>query len=321
MANPAHLELLREGVEHWNAWRKQNPQIKPDLRLANLMGGMYNKIDLSGASLNKAQLQGVMFQDAHLEGADLDLANLEGAHLNEAHLEGASLREANLGGADLRGIFFDKTTNLEGIVLVSKEYGAVRLVDADWNSVNLGTIDWDNVQIIGDEKRARTTGDIDQYRAALRSCRQLATELRNQGLGEEGDRFAYRGQLLQRILLRKQKKWGRYLWSVGLDLLAGYGYKPARSLGAYFGMLLFFALIYHFVPNFNATLNGMEPAPLSWANAILFSIISFHGRINSPPNLQYDGFYAWISVIETVLGMVVELSFIAAFTQRFLSGK
>jgi len=31
MANDAHVALLKQGVAAWNAWRKQNPDIRPDL--------------------------------------------------------------------------------------------------------------------------------------------------------------------------------------------------------------------------------------------------------------------------------------------------
>jgi uncharacterized protein YjbI with pentapeptide repeats len=36
MANPKHLTKLKEGVEAWNKWRKNNPKIKRDLTEANL---------------------------------------------------------------------------------------------------------------------------------------------------------------------------------------------------------------------------------------------------------------------------------------------
>jgi hypothetical protein len=31
MANPEHLKILKKGVEAWNKWRKENPDIQPDL--------------------------------------------------------------------------------------------------------------------------------------------------------------------------------------------------------------------------------------------------------------------------------------------------
>ena len=36
MANDEQLEILSRGVKAWNAWRRKNPRIMPDLSHANL---------------------------------------------------------------------------------------------------------------------------------------------------------------------------------------------------------------------------------------------------------------------------------------------
>jgi hypothetical protein len=48
MANSKHLAKLKKSIEGWNAWRKANPEIVPDLSEANLSGA-----DLSGARLRE----------------------------------------------------------------------------------------------------------------------------------------------------------------------------------------------------------------------------------------------------------------------------
>jgi hypothetical protein len=37
MANDEHIALLKKGPDAWNAWRRENPDICPDLSGANLM--------------------------------------------------------------------------------------------------------------------------------------------------------------------------------------------------------------------------------------------------------------------------------------------
>ena len=32
MANPEHLAVLKQGVEQWNKWKKEHPDVMPDLR-------------------------------------------------------------------------------------------------------------------------------------------------------------------------------------------------------------------------------------------------------------------------------------------------
>jgi uncharacterized protein YjbI with pentapeptide repeats len=63
MANPEHLEILKQGVERWNRWRQECLNVTPDL------GGA----DLRGANLSRASLGG-----ANLGGADLARASLTG---------------------------------------------------------------------------------------------------------------------------------------------------------------------------------------------------------------------------------------------------
>ena len=43
---------------------------------------------------------------------------------------------------------------------------------------------------------------LDEYEQVVRANRQLAGVLRDQGMNEEADRFAYRAQLLQRTVWR-----------------------------------------------------------------------------------------------------------------------
>ncbi len=53
MANPEHLAKFKEGVEAWNKWRKDNPEIKRDLTEADL-----TEIDLRKANLGGANFTG-----------------------------------------------------------------------------------------------------------------------------------------------------------------------------------------------------------------------------------------------------------------------
>jgi hypothetical protein len=33
MANDEHVALLKQGVDAWNAWRAENPNIRPDVHI------------------------------------------------------------------------------------------------------------------------------------------------------------------------------------------------------------------------------------------------------------------------------------------------
>src|SRR2546429_8723567 len=95
------------------------------------------------------------------------------------------------------------------------------------------------------EKDSERQQQLKLHQRAVRANRQLAALLQTQGLNEDGARFAYRARILQRMVLRQKRKFGQYLFSLFLDLLAGYGYRPGRSLLWYVVMIFSFALAYH----------------------------------------------------------------------------
>lgn len=100
MANQEHLDILRQGVEAWNQWRKEHTDI-PDLRAANLSGTDLRGANLNGADLTDADLSNANLREANLSRADLYRANLSGANLEHAYLKGATFVASNLTGATL----------------------------------------------------------------------------------------------------------------------------------------------------------------------------------------------------------------------------
>jgi uncharacterized protein YjbI with pentapeptide repeats len=116
-ASPEHIARLREGVESWNRWRRDHPEVSPqlsyedfdqlDMRGANLVGSKLVRThfsiesDLTGANLDRADLTGASLFAVTLAKATLRGADLSGAYLHVANLSGADLREANLTFADL----------------------------------------------------------------------------------------------------------------------------------------------------------------------------------------------------------------------------
>jgi hypothetical protein len=43
MANQEHLAILKKGVDVWNAWRKEHPEVLPDLSGAKLTSDQLQK--------------------------------------------------------------------------------------------------------------------------------------------------------------------------------------------------------------------------------------------------------------------------------------
>ena len=302
----------------WGRWSEE----QRNMATISLKEAFLYETRLQGAHLRGAHLQGAYLTGAHLEGADLRKARMGEVHLYAAHLEQTDLRRVHLERADLRKAHLERAdlrgaqlqgADLEGITWEDEMHASPQIADAEWSEVNLTIVNWSSLKVLGDEQQARQLQDrdnqINEYQAAVRANRQLAVALQNQGMNEDAARFAYRAQLCQRVVFRRQNKFGRYLFSLLLDLLAGYGFRPGRSVIWYLVMIFGFALAYF-------TFGHLPFFP----DAFVFSLTSFHGRGFFPGLGSENSLHNPLVVIaafEAVIGLLIEISFIATFTQRF----
>lgn len=131
MASPEHLKILKQGVEVWNKWRRNNIDIIPDLSDLDLFGGNFEGANLSGANLKETGLSMSNLSETDLSQAELCNASLWGAALDRADLSGADLSGAKLGGVRLYG------SNLSGINLTGADLRETDLFKMDLSGLNL----------------------------------------------------------------------------------------------------------------------------------------------------------------------------------------
>ncbi|KKL44436.1 hypothetical protein LCGC14_2365710 [marine sediment metagenome] len=122
MANREHLALLKKGVKVWNQWRRDHPEIQPDLTRADLRNA-----DLSWANLERANLESALLLEALLSNAALTWSNLKGAGLRKADLSGVMLPWANLLGATLAGANLSNVKLFETVLVDVDLSGALNL--------------------------------------------------------------------------------------------------------------------------------------------------------------------------------------------------
>lgn len=256
--------------------------------------------------------------------------HLAGANLGGAQLEGADLTRATLIHADLRQASLDKKTGVIGTQLED-----VRLDGVIFDNTNLSVIDWTRVPVLQDERIARqakygeegefphTSGERKtwrerrvEYQQAARAYRRLLVALQANGMSEESAVYAYRAQLMQRAVYR-YSGWGglgQWLFSWFLWLIAGYGYRPGRSVAIYLASVALFAVGYYAL--------GVTLGPhLSPYEAAVVSLTAFHGRGFFAIAFQPGDPQAGLAALEAVFGLLIEISFVATFTQRFFVAK
>jgi Pentapeptide repeats (8 copies) len=90
MVNDQHVAVLNQGVAAWNAWREENPDIRPYLNAANLSGAILKRANLLEANFNSADLSGADLRRALLQSATLVDTDLTGADLTGCHIYGVS---------------------------------------------------------------------------------------------------------------------------------------------------------------------------------------------------------------------------------------
>jgi uncharacterized protein YjbI with pentapeptide repeats len=339
-------------LSHFEGARLESASLRhADVNQSHFEFARLNAAHCESANMVYTRLSGALLNNTHLEGANLVGAYLGALYMEDEeyeHLQNLQLRDfipRQLFAANLQSAFFDDTTELsEETIFGDRTLGmGVSVADVHWRGANLAVIDWSFVRYLGDEMTARIPStifvepsdsqikdvygmlgiDMDQfmqsremrakwYQTAARAYRQLGVALREQGVNEVADVFAYRAQICLRRAHRLQRHFGRALWSGFLDLLSGYGYRPLRSFFAYLLLIGGFSFAYYFL----APDSHIALSPLS---AFVFSMTSFHGRGFFPGGIPLDDPLTVLAAFEAFFGLIVELSFIATFTQRYFA--
>ena len=189
MANPQHVELMKQRARAFNAWRINNPQkilvnvsevwpigadpkdadlSNADLRDTNLSKAYLCNADLSGADLSGADLSNTNLSNANLIHANLSNANLSNANLSHAYLNGA-----NLGNADLSNAY-----------VINANLSNADLSNSGLYGTNFGNADFSNTQMSLTKLAhldLRTIKGLDTVRHAGSSFLGIDTIMRSQG--------------------------------------------------------------------------------------------------------------------------------------------
>ncbi len=138
MANEEQLAILKQGVDVWNQWRKENPDVEIDLGYANLGSSKFLQEALStGKHFSLADvavdLSGINLSQANLNFVDLYAVNLSSANLHNANLTGAQLTGSNLCQADF-----------SAANLLQVDFSWAKLIETDFFTASMGTTFFSN---------------------------------------------------------------------------------------------------------------------------------------------------------------------------------
>ena len=114
MANQEHLQILKQGVDAWNAWRKED-DTRPQLSSADLSNTNLSKFNFFGADLSYADLRNANLELANIAHSRIIKANLHSAFLHGTLAIGTNFSGSTLTGACIRGWNIDCHTNLSDL--------------------------------------------------------------------------------------------------------------------------------------------------------------------------------------------------------------
>jgi hypothetical protein len=133
--DPKHVAILKKGTATWNQWRRDFPDVVPnlarvsirtseleDLRGVNLIGANLYKTFIQG-DLSQADFRCALMRQVNLPRVSLRGARLTGANLIRARLTKTDLTGATLLGTDLRGALLEETNLANANISGARIYG------------------------------------------------------------------------------------------------------------------------------------------------------------------------------------------------------
>lgn len=296
-----------------------------DFTEAVLRGSRFDAANLSGASLVRCKLTRASFRSAHLfqtrlagsrmlwvnfgpVGADQKVEhNLEKAGWLGFITDESAAHYLQL-AANLTQARFDAESELNDVVLWTDKTINPQIADVVWGDVNITVVRGWGVKT-GDETRAERGSDPDLYDRASRTSRQLAVQLRGQGMNDASDFYGYRAKVCELKTFRLRHAYLRWSGSALLGGICGWGFRPSRTVVWYFTILLSFWAGY-----------ALTVSHLSGFQDLVLSVSAFHGRgvfVSSLQSLSRPA--SALVIIEAIFGLLIEATFVATFAQRFLS--
>ena len=168
MANPEHVEIVKQGDQAIWEWQYENPNERFDLDEADLSDADLREADLSEASLIGANLLGANLLSANFSGANVRGANVRGAYLNATNFRGANLRDADLCNVVLQHAALSHTA-LSNANLSQSIVGSTSFAMSDLSNVRgLETVIHSDRSEVGVHTLKRSRGNIPE--SFLRGC-------------------------------------------------------------------------------------------------------------------------------------------------------
>lgn len=171
MAVAEHVEMFKKGPQAWNAWRDENPDVRPDLsdidfeKDVHTYESTYDMPEFTGYNLSYMNLNRITARNSYfircfLAGSDLHFSDICFSFFQNCSFEGASLAVTKIGSAEFHECDFTNAdlsycsaeeTNFSGSKFISTKLSNMSLVKTDFTDTVIdearvyGVSTWDLV--------------------------------------------------------------------------------------------------------------------------------------------------------------------------------
>lgn len=152
MAVAEHVEMFKKGPQAWNAWRDENPDVRPDLsdidfeKDVHTYESTYDMPEFTGYNLSYMNLNRITARNSYfircfLAGSDIHFSDICFSFFQNCSFEGASLAVTKIGSAEFHKCDFTNAdlsycsaeeTNFSGSKFISTKLSNMSLVKTDF---------------------------------------------------------------------------------------------------------------------------------------------------------------------------------------------
>jgi uncharacterized protein YjbI with pentapeptide repeats len=290
-----------------------------DMSQAQLANAQLQQLDLRTVRLSGAQMTNAFLSEVNARDCDLSGADLSAAHLTGAHLEGANLSRANLSNAILTGAGLSRAiltrANVDGAIFSSLDVLDEFITGKRTKDADLSRAAWGESAAKSPQDAQNAEEQIAAWQDQVRVNNLIADSLRKRGMLVEAAAYRLQAQRAQRHILWRSRKYFAWLFSGALNVLSGYGERPLRAFVAYLIVIAGFAGLNFVLTNF--VISG--EVPLEIGQSLLLSFAAFHGSGLLPASMSLTNQLSGVAALESLVGLIIEVIFIATFTRRFLA--
>ncbi|OGW83652.1 MAG: hypothetical protein A2987_04730 [Omnitrophica bacterium RIFCSPLOWO2_01_FULL_45_10] len=294
-----------------------------------------NGSDLTGCNLKKVDLKNAHLEKARLPKSNLSQANLSGAHLFDAKLVnadlvGADLSRCELAHCDLRDADLTKS-NLQNSRLWNARLEGANLNEADltgsdlWNTCLFNVKLWHTLfadaRSLSMRNFYKTSGLLRDPKinetgavSAEESYRDLKRYFISNGMYNDAGWASFREKVMERLIMKKNRDL-RYLPSLLMNFLCGYGERPSRIvLSSLLTILLFafFYLSFNTIESSSGQNVAMNLSDYLYYSTITFTTVGYGDFIPKPHT-----FPRLLAAAEAFMGVFLTGLFIFTLARKY----